>query len=47
MSGKLAGVNLLESLEDCTHVLDDNESLDRIYCDFKNAFDSVPLQRLL
>lgn len=39
--------NLLESLEDWTHVLDDKESLDIIYCDFKKAFDSVPHQRLL
>ena len=39
--------NLLESLEDWTHVLDDKESLDIIYCNFKKAFDSVPHQRLL
>ena len=40
--------NLLETLEDCTQILDNNKtSLDIIYCDFRKAFDSVPHRRLI
>ena len=39
--------NLLESLEDWTQIIDNNNGLDIIFCDYKKAFDSVPHRRLI
>jgi len=38
---------LMEVMEDITKLLDDKDSVDVIYCDFRKAFDSVPHERLL
>ena len=39
--------NLLETLESWTRALDEGFGLDVIYLDYKKAFDSVPIKRLL
>ena len=44
---KSCQTNLLETLEDWTKTLDQKDSLDVIYLDFKKAFDTVPHARLL
>ena len=45
--GKSCGTQLLEVSEDWTSLLDDDNSIDCIYLDYKKAFDSVPHQRLM
>ena len=39
--------NLLDFLERCTSILDDEDPLDIVYLDFAKAFDKVPHQRLI
>ena len=39
--------NLLESFQDWIHFVDEGFGVDIIYLDYKQAFDSVPHQRLL
>ena len=39
--------NLLEALEDWTRILESNEGLEIIFCDYRKVFDSVPHRRLL
>ena len=45
--GRSCVLQLLNTLFDWLCQLDDNNSVDAIYLDFKKAFDSVPHQRLL
>jgi hypothetical protein len=45
--GRSCTTQLLEVMEDFTKYLDDNDSFDVLYLDFKKAFDSVPHERLL
>ena len=45
--GRSCATQLLEVLEDCTKFMDEGNSFDIIYLDFKKAFDSVPHKRLL
>ncbi len=47
LSGRSTMTQLLESLEDWTKILDENDCVDILYCDFQKAFDSVPHRRLL
>ena len=46
-SNKSCTSQLLEVVEDFSILIDDAETFDTIYLDFKKAFDSVPHQRLL
>ena len=45
--GKSCTTQLLEVINDWTHILDNGKSLDVVYLDYKKAFDSVPYERLL
>lgn len=45
--GRSCATQLLEVTEDFTSVLDQGNSIDCIYLDFRKAFDSVPHKRLL
>lgn len=45
--GRSTLTQLIETLEEWTTMLDQNNNLDVLYCDFKKAFDSVPHQRLM
>ena len=45
--GRSTLTQLIETLEEWTSMLDQNNNLDVLYCDFKKAFDSVPHQRLI
>ena len=45
--GKSCSTQLLEVTEDWTKLLDEENSIDCIYLDYKKAFDSVPHQRLM
>jgi len=47
MRGRSCLTNLLETLESWTRALDEGFGLDVIYLDYKKAFDSVPIKRLL
>ena len=47
VQGRSCMTQLLITLELWTEILDSGVPLDCIYLDFKNAFDSVPHQRLL
>ena len=39
--------NLLQFLDDVTHLVDTQHNVDVVYLDFQKAFDKVPLRRLL
>ena len=45
--GRSFSTQLLEGTEDWTKLLDEDNSVDCIYLDYKKAFDSVPHQRLM
>ena len=45
--GRSTLTQLIETLEEWTSMLDKNDNLDVLYCDFKKAFDSVPHKRLM
>ena len=45
--GRSCSTQLLEVTEDWTKLLDEDNSVDCIYLDYKKAFDSVPHQRLM
>jgi len=47
MKGRSCLTNLLESLEQWTHALDQGYGVDVLYLDYRKAFDSVPHKRLL
>ncbi len=47
LPGRSTTLQLLTVLDDWTEMLDEGDSLDVIYCDFKKAFDTVPHKRLL
>ncbi|KAI8505108.1 hypothetical protein Bbelb_172170 [Branchiostoma belcheri] len=47
LPGRSTVTQILECLEDWTESLDGGEPTDVIYLDFRKAFDSVPIQRLL
>ena len=47
MQGKSCLTNLLTTLEDITHNLDEGEPVDVIFLDYQKAFDSVPHKRLI
>ena len=45
--GRSTFTQLVETLEEWTSLLDQNNNIDILYCDFKKAFDSVPHHRLM
>ena len=45
--GRSTLTQLIQTLEEWTSMLDKNDNLDVLYCDFKKAFDSVPHKRLM
>jgi len=45
--GRSCLTNLLESLEQWTHALDNGYGVDILYLDYRKTFDSVPHQRLI
>ena len=47
LGGRSTLTQLIETLEEWTKMLDQNNNLDVLYCDFKKAFDSVPHHRLM
>ena len=47
MAGRSCLTNLLEYLEDLTHLVDQGHSVDIVYLDFAKAFDKVPHRRLI
>ena len=47
MPGRSCLTNLLEALESWTRALDEGHGVDIIYLDYRKAFDSVPLKRLM
>ncbi|MCG8047037.1 MAG: reverse transcriptase domain-containing protein [Candidatus Thiodiazotropha endolucinida] len=47
IKGKSCTTQLLEFLEDTSQAIDQGDSVDVVYLDFKKAFDKVPHQRLL
>ena len=47
VTGKSCTTNLLETLDDWTQEIENDNSVDAIYMDFKKAFDTVPHKRLL
>ena len=47
MAGRSCLTNLLEYLEDLTHLVDQCHSVDFVYLDFAKAFDKVPHRRLI
>ena len=46
-NGKSCLSNLLETLEDWTQALDEGGGIDAIFLDYRKAFDTVPIKRLL
>lgn len=47
MQGRSCLTNLLETLENWTKALDEGYGIDVLYLDYRKAFDSVPIQRLI
>lgn len=47
IKGKSCLTQLIEFIEDISQAIDDGDTVDVIYLDFKKAFDKVPHQRLL
>ena len=47
MQGRSCLTNLLETLENWTRALDEGYGIDVLYLDYRKAFDSVPIQRLI
>ena len=45
--GRSTLTQLIETLEEWTSLLDQNNNIDILYCDFRKAFDSVPHHRLM
>jgi hypothetical protein len=47
MAGRSCLTNLLEYLEELTHLVDQGHAVDIVYLDFAKAFDKVPHRRLI
>ena len=47
LSGRSTKTQLIETLEDWTKILENEDNFDALYCDFRKAFDSVSHKRLL
>lgn len=47
LKGRTTITNLIETLDYWTHMLNEGENIDVVYCDFRKAFDSVPHERLM
>ena len=47
MAGRSCLTNLLEYLEDLTHLVDQGHSVDIVYLDFAKAFNKVPRRWLI
>ena len=47
LSGRPSQLELLRVLDDFTNTIDSRRGTDVIYLDFKKAFDTVPLKKLI
>ena len=47
LSGRSSQLELLRVLDDFTNTIDSRRVTDVIYLDFKKAFDTVPLKKLI